>query len=202
MNSQFDLFPGPFQRKAASKVTSESKMLRIEKAFATLDMLHEDNAFIDLEYSDEQLLAEQKAWYPSDKEIVFLHERCLIENLSFLYFKHKKPWVNEEKYEIIEWIFATDVIGGKSVREIPFSFVNCCIACGVRAEEFRAQILSLPEIRKFLVDMHFCRESKLSPLTKKLFQSSASSSTVDPAVEVVQFLVHKQHKQPEDIFFD
>jgi hypothetical protein len=163
---------------------SIASQLKREVAIQTVPELSEDASSapvevevdeVELEAVDlgpeDQLIAEQKAWYPDEQEIITMHEWCLMENLSFLYSKDKKPSVAEEKCEIIEWIFATDVIGDKSVREIPFSFVNCCIACGVRAEQFRAQIMSLPEIRKFLVEMRFCRESKLPPLMKKVHYS-------------------------------
>lgn len=139
--------------------------------------------------TDEQLEQEYKSWIPSDEWILATHRDKLDEELVFLTSKDVKPRVWTEKAQTLQWIFTVDEIGDKNVREIPFSFHNCCLAAGHRPDDLRAALLQLPLIRELLVNLRLCHESDLPKLQKKVYYTDfvGVDSPEIPEHQVYQF---------------
>jgi hypothetical protein len=87
----------------------------------------------------------------SDEKLREAHEWVLMESLEAL----KDEENQDEKLDILDWIFSPDVITKMGVSQngrsclvsrhqfdIPFSFLNCCRAVGIRdADAFRIELL-------------------------------------------------------------
>ena len=103
-------------------------------------------------------------------EIRALHGNLFIESMEAL----KKEDNPDEKLDVLEWVFSPmriDKLGKGSdghrclvrrrVQEIPFSFLNCCLAIGITdPDTFREKLVALmeddvrPRLEKFLVTLH------------------------------------------------
>ncbi len=118
--------------------------------------------------TDEELALEFKNWTPSEAWILDAHRQKLDEELIFLTSVDVKPKVWIEKGHTLQWIFTVDQIGDKDVREIPFSFHNCCLAAGYKPDELRTQLLQVPLIRELLVNLRLCRQCDLPRSIQKV----------------------------------
>lgn len=97
------------------------------------------------------------------------HRDCLEVNLAYLESEDEKPKVLLEKGYILQWVFCVDIVHGRKQSQIPFSFLNCCIATGVDADTLRGHLLQKEVVRDLLVRLHLVEKSKLPPLRKKVF---------------------------------
>lgn len=138
--------------------------------------------------SDEQLLAEHVDWLPTDCEVRWLHQKCLTENLAFLQSEDRKPRVATEKGRILQWLFTVDELNGVNVREIPFSFHNCCLACGVSPDELLSKLLQKPLVRQLLVKFGFYTQDQLPELRKVVIYARSGSQSDKDVAENVTFL--------------
>jgi hypothetical protein len=105
----------------------------LEKGFPDLVTRHV--AFRVSDGLDNRLLHQQakravtrQTW--NDQQIISTHSELLYESLSVLTY----DGVPEEKIDVLEWIFADDIViwhGRKvKVENVPFSFKACCRFCG------------------------------------------------------------------------
>lgn len=105
----------------------------LEKGFPDLVTRHV--AFRVSDSLDNRLLPEQakravfrQTW--NDQQIISTHSELLYESLSVLTY----DGVPEEKIDVLEWIFADDIViwhGRRTkVENVPFSFKACCNFCG------------------------------------------------------------------------
>lgn len=103
-----------------------------------------------------------------EKFVMELHRACLEVNLAFLESEDEKPYVLKEKGFILQWVFCVDVVHGRHQSQIPLSFANCCMASGVRPDEFRGLLLQKESIRALLVRLRLVEAKRLPPLRKQV----------------------------------
>ncbi len=129
----------------------------LEKGFP--DLVTKHVAFRASDSLDDRLTLEQnrrtvfkETW--NDQQIIATHTELLYESLSVLTY----DGVPEEKIDVLEWIFADDLIMWHGRREkaenVPFSFKACCRLGGLDYSVIQSFVYSkLPSEYKQLIKL-------------------------------------------------
>ena len=109
-----------------------------------------------------------------DSFVNYVHRQVLDYNLAYLKSTDKKVYVWKEKVEVLQWVFAQDVINGLPAKSIPCSFVNCCICSGIDPEDLRASLLQVEVVRQLLIKFRFATENTLPKQRQTMYYKGSN----------------------------